>query len=233
MVSSVKRDVLGALATVVVGVGLVSAIAAGIATAEPRQASLQAKADGTVTIGGHTYPRYSLDFAAYPDSMFGLRGSSGGAHPGWVSYSNDNLEAPTNSVIEVTIRQYDTGGTPDNAYFANVEGTIGGTETWNNKAVRSIPVNDVAHTFTLRNIATDAPNLYLNLPLPANSPTAPNVVHIGSGLYPQPQVVTFMFLTKGKGVYQWNCEYPCGNSVAGFGGAMSTYGYMSGTLTVN
>jgi hypothetical protein len=30
----------------------------------------------------------------------------------------------------------------------------------------------------------------------------------------------------------WNCEYPCGSEYAGFGGAMSTQGYMDGTLTV-
>ena len=45
--------------------------------------------------------------------------------------------------------------------------------------------------------------------------------------------VTFSFLTKGKGEYVFNCEYPCGDGTyAKFGAAMSTYGYMSGKVTV-
>jgi hypothetical protein len=30
----------------------------------------------------------------------------------------------------------------------------------------------------------------------------------------------------------WQCEYPCGTSYNGFGGPMSTNGYMNGTFTV-
>jgi hypothetical protein len=233
VVRSTKREVLGAVLSAVVAGVVVVAIAVGIATAAPHQAALVATTSGTVTIQGKTYPHSFLQLATFPDSMFGLRGASGGAHPDWVSYSNDNLVVPANSAVTVTVRQYDTGGTPNNVYFASVVGTVGGTETVEGRPVRSIPVNDVAHTLTLRTIAGNAPNIYLNIPLPAVSASAPNTIHIGSGVYPTPQVVTFTFITKGKGVYQWNCEYPCGDSVAGFGGAMSTYGYMSGTLTVS
>lgn len=226
------RYAAGAAASAVVAAGLVIAIAVGVASAVPHQAPLVAKPAGTVVVGGKTYRHVTLSIATFPDSMFGLRGSGGGAHPDWVSYSNDNLVAPPDSAVTVTVRQYDTGGTPNNTYFANVVGTVGGTETVNGRAVRSIPVNDVAHTLTLRAIAGNAPSIYLNIPLPAVSSSAPNTLHIGSGVYPKPNVVVFTFITKGKGVYQWNCEYPCGDSVVGFGGPMGTYGYMSGTLTV-
>ncbi len=223
---------VGAAVTVVVGGALIAAIAIIVASLTPQQPPLTARPDGTLVVNGRTYPHATLSIATFPDSLSGLRGPSGGAHPTWVSYSNDNLVVPANSAVTVTVRQYDTGGTPNNPYFAKVVGTVGGTESWNGRVVRSIPVNRVAHTFSLRTIPGNAPFILLNVPLPANSTTAPNVVHIGSGVYPKPQVVIFTFVTKGKGVYQWNCEYPCGNSVVGFGGPMSTFGYMSGTLTV-
>ncbi len=226
------RYAAGAAVAVVVGAGVITAIAVGVATAAPHQAPLAARPAGTVVIGGKTYPHATLSIATYPDSMFGLRGAGGGAHPDWVSYSNDNLVVPANTAVTVTVRQYDSGGSLNNAYFGHVVGTVGGTEAVDGKTVRSVPADEVGHTFTLRAIATDAPPLYLNVPLPAVAGNAPNSVHIGYGDYPTPNIVTFTFLTKGPGTYQWNCEYPCGNSVAGFGGAMSTYGYMSGTLTV-
>jgi hypothetical protein len=51
--------------------------------------------------------------------------------------------------------------------------------------------------------------------------------------YPAPHVVTFSFITGGKGEYIWNCEYPCGDGYyARFGGPMATQGYMSGTIDV-
>lgn len=227
-----KGRAVGAAATVVVGGGLIAAIGVALASLSPHQPALVARSDGTMVVDGRTYPHATLSLATFPDSLFGLRGKSGGAHPTWVSYSNDNLVVPADTAVTVTVRQYDTGGTPDNTYFAKVVGTVGGTETWNGRTVRAIPTNRVAHTFTLRTIDGNAPDMFINVPLPANATTAPAVVHIGAGVYPRPQVVTFTFVTKGKGVYQWNCEYPCGNSVAGFGGAMSTFGYMSGTLTV-
>lgn len=226
-----KRAGLGATATVVMGVVLVAVIAWLVVLGSPHQAALIAKSDGTMTINGKSYNHVTLNFAAYPDSLYGGRGS-GGAHPDWVSFSSDNLVVPANSAVTVTVSQYDTGGTPNNAFFAKVIGTVGGTETVDGSPVTSVPVNDVGHTFTLRAIAGNAPYLFLNIPLPAVSKNAANALHIGHGSYPKPRVVTFTFITKGKGVYLWNCEYPCGYSVAGFGGAMSTYGYMSGTLTV-
>jgi hypothetical protein len=226
-----KRAGMWATLTVVVGVVLVVVITWLVVLASPHQSALSSKADGTIVIGGRTYNHVTLDMATYPDSLFGGRGS-GGAHPDWVSFSSDNLVVPANSAVTVTVSQYDTGGKPNNPYFAKVVGTVGGTETVDGATVSSVPVNDVGHTFTLRAIAGNAPSLYLNVPLPAVSQSAPSVLRIGHGSYPQPRMVTFTFITSGQGVYFWNCEYPCGDSVVGFGGAMSTYGYMSGTLTV-
>jgi hypothetical protein len=217
--------------TVVIGVAVVALIAWLVVLASPHQAAWAATPDGTISIDGTTYRHVTLDLATFPDSLFGGRGS-GGAHADWVSFSHDNLVVPSNSAVTVTVSQYDTGGKPNNPFFAKVVGTVGGTEVVNGSAVRSVPVDQLAHTFTLRGIAGNAPYLFLNIPLPAVSQKSPNVLRIGHGSYPKPQIITFTFITHGRGVYLWNCEYPCGDSVAGFGGAMSTYGYMSGTLTV-
>jgi hypothetical protein len=226
-----KRLGLGAFATVVVGVVLVAIIAWLLVLASPHQAAATATPDGTMTVNGRTYNHVSLKFSVFPDSLFGGRGS-GGAHPDWVSFSNDNLIVPANSAVTMTVNQYDTGGKPNNPYFARVVGTVNNNINVNGTTESSVEVDNVAHTFTMRAIAGNAPTIFLNVPFPAVSSNAPNTVKIGHGVYAKPIVVTFTFITKGKGVYMWNCEYPCGDSVAGFGGAMGTYGYMSGTLTV-
>jgi hypothetical protein len=48
----------------------------------------------------------------------------------------------------------------------------------------------------------------------------------------QSETVVFSFVSGSQGTYAWNCEFPCGTSVAGFGGPMSEFGYMSGFLHV-
>jgi hypothetical protein len=135
---------------------------------------------------------------------------------------------PAHALVTMTIDQYDTGGTIDNAYFAGVHGTLGGTETVNGKPVTGISADNVAHTFTVHMFPANQPEVFISVPLPAVSDSAPN---LANG-YPKPNVVTFSFITAGPGRYVWNCEYPCGSEYAGFGGAMSTQGYMDGTLTV-
>ena len=47
-----------------------------------------------------------------------------------------------------------------------------------------------------------------------------------------PVVTTFSFITGDPGTYIWQCIAPCGSNFNGFGGPMSTKGYMSGTITV-
>ena len=226
-----RRPGLGAFLTVIVGVVLVAVIAWLLVLGSPHESPITAKADGTLTVKGKTYDHATLKLATFPDSLYGGRGS-GGAHPDWVSFSNDNLVVPADTAVTVTLDQYDTGGDANNTYFNRVVGTVGGTITVNGVKEKKVPLGQLGHTFTLREIAGNAPGLFLNVPLPAVSQSAKNVLTIGHGSYPNPNVVKFTFITKGPGVYFWNCEYPCGDSVAGFGGPMGTYGYMSGTLTV-
>jgi hypothetical protein len=164
--------------------------------------------------------------------MAGEHGTNGGPHPDWVSYSNDNMEVPANTTVNVTIDQYDSGGSLNDPFFDQVMGTIGGTATIDGKTVSSVDPNNVGHTFTLRGIPGNGTNIFVSVPLPADPNTDNSVVFNGTH-YNKPVVVKFSFKTGSKGVYEWNCEFPCGGTRIGqFGDAMSTFGYMSGTLTV-
>jgi hypothetical protein len=98
---------------------------------------------------------------------------------------------------------------------------------------RHVGANDIGHTFTLRGIPGNGKTLFLSVPLPYNHGTT-DPVKLDTGAYPKPVVVKFSFTTGGPTVYEFNCEFPCGGGRegAGFGYAMSSYGYMSGTFTV-
>jgi hypothetical protein len=235
-VMSVSRTAWSALGTVVLGAAVVSGLGVWIANAQPHQKPLVATPDGTVTVVRHghsvTMPRVTLKLATFPDSLEGVHGSNGGPHPDWVTYSNDNLVVPAHAEVVVTIDQYDSGGPLNNSFFGNVFGTVGGTATVNGRVVRHVDPSQVGHTFTLRGIPGNSSTLFVSVPLPLN-PSSATPVQIGAGSYPSPVVVTFKFFTGDKGQYAFNCEFPCGETRIGqFGEAMSTFGYMSGTLTV-
>jgi hypothetical protein len=218
-----SRSVGVALASVLLGGGVLALAGFALASATPHQAPLNCVPSGNSC---------DLKIATFPDSLEGVHGATGGAHPDWVTYSNDNLVVPANTTINVTIDQYDSGGSLNNFYLGNIIGTIGGTATIDGKTVTHWDPTDVGHTFTLRGIPGNGSPIFVSVPLPAD-PNTTFPVKIGQGAYPKPVVVQFSFKTGSKGIYEWNCEYPCGGGREGqFGFAMSTFGYMSGTLTV-
>jgi hypothetical protein len=215
-----------ALASVLLGGGALALAGFALSSASPHQAALNCIPSQTAA---HTC---SLSLSTFPDSMAGEQGNNGGVHPDWVSYSNDNLAVPANTTVDVTINQYDSGGSLNNTFFDRVMGTVGGVAIIDGKTVSSVDPTNVGHTFTLRGIPGSGKTLFVSVPLPADSNTKP--VNIGQGQYTKPVVVQFSFKTGSKAVYEWNCEFPCGSTREGqFGEAMSAYGYMSGTLTVN
>jgi hypothetical protein len=181
--------------------------------------------------GGSDPHHAFLHLSTYPDSMAGEHGTDGGAHPDWVSYGpSTNLHVPAHSLVTVTIDQYDGGEAITNPYFARVHGTVGNAMTVDGKRETRTNPETVGHTFTIHAAPTNQDPLFVSVPLPAVPDDAPAAK--GSD-YPKPHVVTFSFITHGKGRYVWNCEFPCGDGYyAKFGGPMSTRGYMSGTLTV-
>lgn len=225
-----RNVVIGAVATVVVGAGGVALTGLILSSAGSQAASLSATVDGTAQTSRGSLKHAFLKLATYPDSAQGVHGKDGGAHPDWVTYGpTSQLRVPAHALVTVTIDQYDSGGTITDPFFAAVRGTVGGTETVNGKTVTKVNPNNVGHTFTLHGLPTNQDPLFVSVPLPA----LPDSAQPAPGaLYPKPNVVTFSFITGGKGDYVWSCEYPCGVGYAGFGGPMSTRGYMSGTLTV-
>lgn len=225
-----------AIASVLLGGGALALAGFGLASAAPHQAALACQ---PTSMGNCT-----LTISSYPDALAGEHGANGGAHPDWVSYSNDNLVVPANTTVHMVIKQYDSGGALNNPFFGHVWGTSTGTATYTYptttgstttygkpQTVSSVDPNNVGHTFTLRGIPGNASPLFVSVPLPADAAT--NSISIGSGTYSSPILVSFTFKTGSAGVYEWNCEFPCGGSREGqFGAAMSSYGYMSGTITV-
>ena len=219
-----SRSIVVALVSIVLGGAVLALAGFALASATPHQKALECVSTSSGSC--------NLNFSVFPDSLSGVHGSGGGPHPDWVSYSNDNLVVPANTTVHVTIDQYDSGGSLNNAYLGNVIGTIGGTATIDGKTVTKVDPNNVGHTFTLRGIPGNGTPILVSVPLPADGNSGTPVT-IGDGQYAKPVVVTFTFKTGSKGVYEWNCEFPCGGSREGqFGYAMSTFGYMSGTLTV-
>jgi len=183
----------------------------------------------------------SITLSAFPDSMV-CHGSGGGAHPEWVTYCpSTSIKVPADSVVTVTIMQYDSATTLHNAFFDRVRGTVGGIMTVNGKPLQQLSPDAAGHTFTIQTPPNARePYMFVSVPLLGVPDNAPNAVTINGNPYPRPNVIVFRFRTGAAGTYVWHCYIPCGTGLAGdgltgqdnFGGPMATTGYMSGTLTV-
>jgi len=229
-----SKAIASALVSVLLGGGALALAGFALASAAPHQ---QPQVCQPTSPGN-----CSLTISSFPDSLAGEHGKDGGAHPDWVSYSNFNLVAKANTTVTMTINQYDSGGTLNNkAFFGRVWGTNGGTAQYMIptasgadtpvQTLAKVDPTNIGHTFTLRGIPGNSAPLFVSVPLPASPAT--NSVTVGDSTYGSPVKVTFSFKVGGPGVYEWNCEFPCGGSREGqFGYAMSSFGYMSGTLTV-
>ena len=232
------KPVAGALSAVVLGAVVIGTTAFALHTASPKPPLLVAssQAASSTGIAGVTKTA-TLNLESYPDSApITWRRTNGGVgpHPDWVSYGpSTELQVPANTLVTVTIQQYDSGEPiPNPGWWATVHGTVDGAMTVDGVKTSKIDPSHVGHTFTIHNYPSDTqPTLFVSVPLPAVADDAPVDPASPYGYQP-PHVVTFQFVTKGPGTYAWNCEFPCGDNYASFGGAMSSYGYMSGTLHV-
>ncbi len=155
-------------------------------------------------------------------------------HPPWVSYlirrpdghwvHTSVLQVPAHTKINVTLYQYDTGSMLRNPVMTQVLGVNDATVDGSPYSVWS---DNIGHTFTI-------PDLGISVPLPAVSDSATNPCDTAPC---DPsfdhRTVTFSFTTQGAGTYTWQCFVPCAvGYLAGFGGPMSTVGYMNGVLKV-
>jgi heme/copper-type cytochrome/quinol oxidase subunit 2 len=139
-----------------------------------------------------------------------------GMQQDWPAYSPNKLVVPANSLVTITLRDYDLGDTPlpQGSPFTTVQGMVGGLAMADGKPYASLAPEKVAHTFTI-------PQLHLNVPLPGDAPKGASS-----------DTITFTFHTGEAGTYTFQCLDPCGTGSSGFEGPMVTKGYMIGTLTV-
>lgn len=140
----------------------------------------------------------------------------GGPSNNWPAYVATSATAlPANHTITVTIRNFDLGDAAlaNDSPLAKVEGTVGGTASFDGHPFTALDPAKVAHTFTV-------PQLGLNVPIPGDAPN--NATYL---------TVTFSFRTGSAGTYTFECFAPCGTG-DGFDGPMSSMAFMKGTITV-
>lgn len=157
------------------------------------------------------------------------------SHPDWVSYlirKNEKwvrstiFTVPANSVVHVTIYQYDGDSGLRNPFLSQVQGTVGGTETVDGKTINSIDPEEASHTFVI-------PQLGVFVPLPGVDEEAKNQCEFAPCEGAAHRTITFSFKTGKKGRYRWQCFVPCAaGTIDGFGGPMQTLGYMDGFINV-
>ena len=160
------------------------------------------------------------------------------SHPTWVSYYVVDAHAqnwqhkttfvlPANTVVHVTIFNYDTASKLRNNWFGQATGTVGGLMTLDGKQTQGIVPDNASHVFSI-------PQIGLAVPIQGVADDAKNQCgNAPCSLSNAHTTTTFTFRTPGKGLYRWQCFVPCAAGyIAGFGGPMQTVGYMDGFIKV-
>jgi heme/copper-type cytochrome/quinol oxidase subunit 2 len=168
---------------------------------------------------------YRLDLVEVMDANYN---SSIGAQPRYYEVVNGSLQStsnitlPTHTKITVTITSYDMGNASVPSQYLTVSGilndkvlAINGTtamgsntsESWSTN-MTSFPASKVLHTFTI----LQGSSTIVNIPVMAG------YTEIAS------------FYLNSTGSMTWQCEAACGTGSSGWGGAMSTAGWMTGTV---
>lgn len=248
----IMRRYLGALLTVIIlaaiGVGVINTLGAEAAQRPAAHAvTTGATADGLkqVSLYLQTFP-----FDPYQDPDFinaNVKGKTlhGEPYPqamgdnaDWVKYwPTTALVVPRHAVVTVTIENYDSATPLLNPYYGvprgvtDSDGVLNNTILVGGQTVTSVDPNTVSHTFTIHSIPQSGQDwLFVSVPITGVSSSAQTDA---AGMPLQPEVTQFSFVAPDRpGQYIWQCFDPCGSGFNGFGGPMSTKGYMSGTLTV-
>ncbi len=219
--------IIGLVVAIILGFGIVAGVWLGLNAIgglgyEPTVLQAQKTGPNSATI----------TLSSYPDSMVCHKGADS-QQIQWVTFCpTTSLAVPPDSVITVTIMQYDTATTLVNDYFRQVHGTVGGMMMVNNKPMTEIGADQPGHTFTIQSTPNSPYPIFVSVPLLGVPDNAPN---LANG-YPAPNIISFQFRTGPPGTYIWHCYVPCGSprgAPYGFSGPMATTGWMSGTLTVS
>jgi hypothetical protein len=219
-----KKLVAVGIATAVVA-GLIALYVAVWATSFPQEVA----ASGTSTTASAT-SNLTLQTVA----SIGPKYSP--THPDWVSYlvesngkwiHSTDYKVPANSLVHITILQYDGASGLRNPFLSEVQGTVGATEMVDGKTINSINPEEASHTFAV-------PELGILVPLPGVPEEAKNQCEFAPcTLGEAHRTVTFAIRTGKKGRYHWQCFVPCAAGfLTGGGGPMQTLGYMDGFLDV-
>jgi hypothetical protein len=157
-------------------------------------------------------------------------------NPNWVSYlvqengkwtRSTIWTLPANSLIHVTLYNYDGQSGLRNPFLAQARGLVGGKFTVDGKAMSSIDPNAASHTFAIPQFNVIVPILGVADDAKNQCDFAPCDPSMAN------HKVEFTFRTGKKGHYRWQCFVPCAAGfVYGFGGPMQTIGYMDGFINV-
>lgn len=174
---------------------------------------------------------YELTLVITDNNMFN---SSVGPQPAYFVLINGQLQSsavinvPAHRLIDLTIVNYDDGADQVGQTYTAVNGTqnnqmlvvsndlMNASEQGSNinlnlndtQTVSSWPADDISHTFTIN-------ELNFNIPVAPSS-----TVHAFA-----------TFDTTGS--YTWQCFVICGSGTSGWGGAMSTAGWMTGSFVIS
>lgn len=160
------------------------------------------------------------------------------SHPTWVSYYSVDQNSqhwvhattyvvPANSVIHVTIYQYDGQSGLRNEFLGQARGIIGGGFLLNGKPTQAIDPSTASHIFSIPQLGISVPLMGVSSNAKNQCPNAP------CSLSTAHETISFSFRTHQKGLFRWQCFVPCAAGfIQGFGGPMQTVGYMDGYLKV-
>ncbi len=159
-------------------------------------------------------------------------------HPTWVSYyavdpngqnwrHDTTYVVPANSLVTVTVYQFDGQSGLRNPFISQAQGTVGGNFLLDGKPTRQIDPDSASHVFAIPQLGVSVP--LEGIPDDAKNPCANAPCPLSTNHY----TITFTFRTPGKGLYRWQCFVPCAAGyIQGFGGPMQTVGYMDGFIKV-
>jgi hypothetical protein len=223
--SAMGRKLLGVTAAVIVlGVLIGLYIGSWATTVTPTVAATVASA-----------PAPSASLTLQTDAAVGPQESP--SHPDWVGYlvldhgkwvRSTIYQVPANTTVHVRIYQFDGDSGLRNPFLSHTQGTGGGVETIDGKAVDHIDPEEASHTFVI-------PALGVFVPLPGVEEEAKNQCEAGpcDPTKMAHRTIEFTFKTGKKGRYRWQCFVPCAaGTYLGFGGPMQTLGYMDGYIDV-
>ena len=184
----------------------------------------------TSTVTSNSTEPYDLTLVITTNNIYN---SSVGDQPAYYVLGANGLETaanisiPAHRLIRLVIVCYDDGpanltgsqyatvtGTSNNEVYEvnndNVNSSQGitGIQVTGGQNVSSVSPDNIAHTFTV-------PQVGLNIPIMPSS------------------TVTAFFTLNQTGTFSWFCETQCGSGPDGTEGAMSTIGWMTGSITAS